>query len=299
MNKVYEKKSVNVIGYGFVGSACGFLCEKNNVEFNVCDMQLKTGNFNYFNNIPELVDFSESKSNMNFYFICVPTPSDSEGKCDTSIVENVIGQLSQIVNKRSIVIIKSTIKPGTTRDLYNKYNNEKLDIVFCPEFLREVSYKEDIYSAKFVLFGINENQNVLINDLKDLFTNYLYKHKYTINNESETESPFEFYFKTFEECELFKYTLNTFFATKITFFNEIYELCDRMGVDYQNLKSLFKLDKRIGDYGTVVPGMDGFGYTRSCLPKEIRALIKLQQELGLSNDLACCVDKRNLYFRSK
>jgi len=293
MNK--EKISVNILGYGFVGSACGFLCEKNNVEFNVCDTQLKTGDFNYFNNIPQVVNFSESTSDINYYFICVPTPSDSEGKCDTSIVENVIGQLSLAVNKRSIIILKSTIKPGTTRDLYNKYNNEKLDIVFCPEFLREVSFKQDIYSAKFVLFGIHENQKDLINNLKDLFTNYLYKHKYL----DETELPFEFYFKTFEECELFKYTLNTFFATKITFFNEIYDLCDTMGVDYQNLKSLFKLDKRIGDYGTVVPGMDGFGYTRSCLPKEIRALIKLQQELGLSNDLASCVDKRNLYFRSK
>jgi UDPglucose 6-dehydrogenase len=295
MNQVNKKISVNILGYGFVGSACGFLCEKNNVEFNVCDTQLKTGNFNYFNNIPELVCFSESKSDVNFYFICVPTPSDSEGKCDTSIVENVIKQLSLIVKKRSIIVIKSTIKPGTTRNIYNKYNNEKLDIVFCPEFLREVSYKDDIYSAEFVLFGIDEGQKALINDLKDLFTNYLYKHKYKKNNESS----FEFYFKTFEECELFKYTLNTFFATKITFFNEIYELCNKIGVDYQNLKSLFKLDKRIGDYGTVVPGMDGFGYTRSCLPKEIRALIKLQEELGLSNDLACCVDKRNLYFRSK
>ena len=293
-----QKLSINIIGMGFVGSACGFLCEKNNVEFNVCDTQLKTGNFNYFNNIQELVCFSETKSDINFYFICVPTPSDSEGKCDISIVENVIKQLSLVVKKRSIVIIKATIKPGTTRNLYNKYNNEKLDIVFCPEFLREVSYKEDIYSAKFVLFGIDENQKNLINDLKDLFTNYLYKHKYTTNDKN-LESPFEFYFKTFEECELFKYTLNTFFATKITFFNEIYELCNTIGVDYQNLKSLFKLDKRIGDYGTVVPGMDGFGYTRSCLPKEIRALIKLQEELGLSNDLVSCIDKRNLYFRSK
>jgi len=292
-----QKLSINIIGMGFVGSACGFLCEKNNVEFNVCDTQLKTGNFNYFNNIQELVCFSETKSDINFYFICVPTPSDSEGKCDISIVENVIKQLSLVVKKRSIVIIKSTIKPGTTRNLYNKYNNEKLDIVFCPEFLREVSYKDDIYSAEFVLFGIDESQKALINDLKDLFTNYLYKHKYTTND--NLESPFEFYFKTFEECELFKYTLNTFFATKITFFNEIYELCNTIGVDYQNLKSLFKLDKRIGDYGTVVPGMDGFGYTRSCLPKEIRALIKLQEELGLSNDLASCVDKRNDYFRSK
>jgi UDPglucose 6-dehydrogenase len=298
MNQVNEKISVNILGYGFVGSACGFLCEKNNIEFNVCDTQLKNGNFNYFNNISELAYFSESKSDVNFYFICVPTPSDSEGKCDTSIVESVIKQLSLIVKKRSIVIIKSTIKPGTTRDLYNKYN-EKLDIVFCPEFLREVSYKDDIYSAEFVLFGIDESQKGLINDLKDLFTNYLYKHKYTVNNESVHDSPFEFYFKSFEECELFKYTLNTFFATKITFFNEIYDLCDKIGVDYQNLKSLFKLDKRIGDYGTVVPGMDGFGYTRSCLPKEIRALIKLQEELGLSNDLAYCVDKRNDYFRSK
>jgi UDPglucose 6-dehydrogenase len=286
-----QKYSVNILGYGYVGSACGFLCEKNKIEYNVYDIQLKTGNFNYFNDISELITFNENKSNINFYFICVPTPSDSEGRCDISIVENVIKELSLVIKNKSIIIIKSTIKPGTTRYLCNKYNVENLDIIFCPEFLREVSYKEDICSTKFILFGINENQNCIINYLKDLYNNYLYKHKY--------EYPLEFYFKTFEECELFKYTLNTFFATKITFFNEIYELCDKMGVDYKNVKSLFKLDKRIGDYGTVVPGMDGFGYTRSCLPKEIKALIKLQEELGLSNDLVSCIDKRNLYFRSK
>lgn len=286
-----QKYSVNILGYGYVGSACGFLCEKNKIEYNVYDIQLKTGNFNYFNDISELITFNESKSNINIYFICVPTPSDSEGRCDISIVENVIKELSLVIKNKSIIIIKSTIKPGTTRYLCNKYNVENMDIIFCPEFLREVSYKEDICSAKFILFGINENQNSIINYLKDLYNNYLYKHKY--------EYPLEFYFKTFEECELFKYTLNTFFATKITFFNEIYELCDKMGVDYENVKSLFKLDKRIGDYGTVVPGMDGFGYTRSCLPKEIKALIKLQEELGLSNDLVSCIDKRNLYFRSK
>lgn len=291
MNKINQKYSINILGYGYVGSACGFLCEKNNIEFNIYDIQLKTGNFNYFNDISELVKFNESKSTINVYFICVPTPSDSEGRCDTSIVENVIEELSLFIKNKSIIIIKSTIKPGTTRYLYNKYNIENLDIIFCPEFLREASYKEDIYSAKFILFGMDESQKQILNNLKDLYNNYLYKHKY--------ESPLEFYFKTFEECELFKYTLNTFFATKITFFNEIYELCDKMGVDYQNVRSLFKLDKRIGDYGTVVPGMDGFGYTRSCLPKEIRALIKLQEELGLSNDLVSCIDKRNLYFRSK
>ena len=298
MSNLYD--FVNIIGYGYVGGAIGYLCKQNNVPYCTYDVLKKdeVESVKNFNDISSLIKHSEDTNEHNFYFICVPTPPrDDTGECDTSIVEHVLDQLFCETTRATSVIIKSTVKPGTSRILNNKYG-KRLNIVFCPEFLREVSYKDAIYSAKFVLFGIDENQKNLINDLKDLFTNYLYKHKYTTNDKN-LESPFEFYFKTFEECELFKYTLNTFFATKITFFNEIYELCNTIGVDYQNLKSLFKLDKRIGDYGTVVPGMDGFGYTRSCLPKEIRALIKLQEELGLSNDLASCVDKRNDYFRSK
>ena len=280
--------SINIIGYGFVGSAMGFLCESNNVKINVCDLQQKTGEISYFtSNIQKLIKYSESENDINYYFICVPTPSNSQGECDISIINNTLSNLNTYITKKTIVIIKSTMAPGSCSELHNTFT--KLDIVLCPEFLKELTYKDDIYNASFVLLGLSQQSDIVeYSDLINLFKK-LYAHNSDIN----------IIIKTYEECELFKYTLNTYFATKITFFNEIYELCESMNVDYQNLKSMFSLEPRIGEYGITVPGDDGRGYSKSCLPKEIRGLIKLQQKLGLSSELASCINKRNLYFRSK
>lgn len=280
-----EKISINIIGYGYVGSSMGYLCEKNNIEFNVCDLNQKEGAFNYFNNVSELVNFSETNSDINFYVIAVPTPSDTQGNCDTSIVRNILSQLRMLVNKETYVIIKSTLVPGTSNSLNIQFPT--LNIVFCPEFLRQKTYKDDIYNAEFVLLGIPPKFDMVKyqNILKVI--RIFYKHNTQI----------DILMRSYEECELFKYTLNTYFATKITFFNEIYNLCESMDVDYQKLKDLFKLDKRVGDYGITIPGDHGRGYSGVCLPKEVRGMIKLQDNLGLSNELMKCIDKRNKDFR--
>jgi UDPglucose 6-dehydrogenase len=280
--------SINIIGYGFVGAAMGFLCESNNVKFNICDTQQKTGKFQYFtSDIQELIKHSESKNDINYYFICVPTPSNSEGECDISIIHNILSKLNTCITKKTNVIIKSTMAPGSCDTLQNTFTN--LDIVLCPEFLKEMTFKDDIYNASFVLLGLSQQSNIVkYAELINLFKT-LYAHNSDIN----------IIIKTYKECELFKYTLNTYFATKITFFNEIYELCESMNVDYQNLKSMFSLEPRIGDYGITVPGDDGRGFSKSCLPKEVKGMIKLQEKLDLSSDFMTCVDKRNNYFRSK
>lgn len=281
--------SISIIGFGFVGSAMAHLCEKNNVEFNVCDLNTKRGKFNYFENIAELVNFSEKNSDINSYIICVPTPSDSDGNCDISIVKDVLVKLHMNIKKETYVIIKSTLVPSTSSTLNKEY--PELNIVFCPEFLRENSYKDDIYNAKFVLLGIHPEFDLTKYQKVLKITKELYKHN----------SQIDILVKSYEECELFKYTLNTFFATKITFFNEIHELCEKMGVDYQNLKNMFHLDSRIGDYGINVPGPGNefYGFKLSCLPKELKSMIKLQEKLELSNELMVCVDKRNKYFNDK
>jgi UDPglucose 6-dehydrogenase len=280
--------SINIIGYGFVGAAMGFLCESNNVKFNICDTQQKTGKFQYFtSDIQELIKHSESKNDINYYFICVPTPSNSEGECDISIIHNILSNLNTCITKKTNVIIKSTMAPGSCDKLQNTFTN--LDIVLCPEFLKEMTFKDDIYNASFVLLGLSQQSNIVkYAELINLFKT-LYAHNSDIN----------IIIKTYKECELFKYTLNTYFATKITFFNEIYELCESMNVDYQNLKSMFSLEPRIGDYGITVPGDDGRGFSKSCLPKEVKGMIKLQEKLDLSSDFMKYVDKRNNYFRSK
>lgn len=281
--------SISIIGFGFVGSAMAHLCEKNNIEFNVCDLNTKQGKFNYFDNVAELVNFSEKNSDINSYIICVPTPSDSDGNCDISIVKDVLVKLHINIKKETYVIIKSTLVPSTSSELNKEY--PELNIVFCPEFLRENSYKDDIYNAKFVLLGIPPQFHLTKYQEVLKIIRKFYKHN----------SQIDILMKSYEECELFKYTLNTFFATKITFFNEIHELCEKMGVDYQNLKNMFHLDSRIGDYGINVPGPGNefYGFFLSCLPKECSSMIKLQEKLELSNELMTCVVKRNKYFNNK
>jgi UDPglucose 6-dehydrogenase len=280
-----DKASINIIGFGYVGSAMGHLCEKNNIQFNVYDVQKKRGNFNYFNNIIYLVNFSESNSEINFYIIAVPTNSDSDGNCDTSIVKSVLENLKDNITKETYVIIKSTIVPGTSKELSEKYTN--FDIIFCPEFLTQKNYLDDIYNAKFVLLGISDNFNMTKYQKILSIMRRFYKHNTQI----------DIFMRSYQECELFKYTLNTYFGTKITFFNEIYDLCEKMNVDYQKLKELFSLDSRVGEYGITVPGDHGRGYSGVCIPKEVSGMIKLQEKLGLSSELMKCVDKRNKDFR--
>ena len=351
---------INIIGYGFVGGAMGELCRRNNLDYNVYDVMSEdemnnkkkntddTAQFKYFTSLVDLVNNSENndttlpsnntvvkgtlpsnntvvkgtfKEQVNFYFICVPTPSDSEGNCDISLVERVIKDLNHIIKKRSVIIIKSTVKPGTTRILAENYNNKKVDIVFCPEFLRELTYKQDIYSTNFALFGINTNErdtqvrNLQYN-LINLFTNYLYKHKLppkepakpsfwkqiNIFSKKQPRHPpqlFECHIKSYEECEIFKYTVNVFLAVKVWYFNEIYTLCEKFSVNYNSFRKLLPLDERIGMSHTQVPGYHGFGFSGKCLPKETVAMKKLQEDLNIPSSVLDEILKRNDFFNNK
>lgn len=282
-----SKDSINIIGYGYVGSSMGHLCEKNNVEFNVCDTQKKEGSFNYFNNIIDLVKFSESNSEINFYIIAVPTPSDLKGNCDTSIVKNVLEKLNINVTKETYVIIKSTIVPGTARTFNEEYKN--LDVIFCPEFLTEKNYLNDIYNAKFVLLGISDNFDMnkyqkILNVMR-----LLYKHNNMI----------DIFMRSYEECELFKYTVNNFLAVKVWYFNKIYDVSKSLGIDYQKFKTLFELEPRISGYGTRVPGDHGRGYAGTCLRKDQYGLIKLLENLDIDNTVLKSMAAENEEMREK
>jgi UDPglucose 6-dehydrogenase len=286
-----ENSMVTICGHGYVGSAMSSLCEKNDIEFNVCDTQLKQGNFNHFYNISNAIEFVEKKHETHFIFICVPTPSDIHGNCDTSIVKSVLSQIQESSGqgKETYVIIKSTLVPQTTQTFTEYFPN--LNIILFPEFLTEKNYLSDVYNAKFALLGVSDNFAKEKYQKVENLIKELYKHNKDI----------DIIHKSYTECELFRYTLNTYFATKITFFNEINELCEKMNVDYQNLKSMFHLDSRVGSYGIEVPGPgnDFYGFSLGCLPKETRGMRQLQEKLNLSSELMTYIDKRNKYFNNK
>jgi UDP-glucose 6-dehydrogenase len=146
-----------------------------------------------------------------------------------------------------------------------------------------------MYNANFVLLGFNEiNNESLCNNVSNIMKT-LYKHNDKI----------DVIYKSYEECELFKYTLNVLFAVKVWYFNEISEICDKLNVDYQSLRTLFKLDSRVGNYGTIVPGDHGYGYDGTCLPKEQKGMKYLQNTLDIPNKVLDEIEKRNNYFRTK
>ena len=317
--------NINICGIGFVGGSIVNLLLENNIKFNAYDIvpyeHVKCkGQYNYLRSVKTLVHTSEyDNNNINVYFICVPTPPHCNGHCDTSIVKGLVDDLSKLIKKKSIIIIKSTIPPGTTQRLSELYSNDLIDIVFCPEFLREASANHDMYNANFALFGIPDYTQNNYNEIKSqqlektlmyLFTYVIYSHKTFNKTFNKVFSWFKNKckkqeFKTFtrqsEQIELFKYTINTFLAVKVWYFNEIYEICEKLNIDYQNFKTLFPLEPRLGVYGQIVPGDDNrFGYSKKCLPKEILAMTKIQKNLDIPNEVLCEIINRNEeYFRKK
>lgn len=285
--------SVNIIGFGYVGGAIGHLCRENQVPFNVCDVVDKpdSGANKSFTNISQLVSYCDAEVtagsfDQNVYIVCVPTPSDDKtGKCDTSIVSHVLETIQKAATTPTHIIIKSTVKPGTCREFYTKFvKNYVISLDYWPEFLREKTFMEDMYNADFALIGSNTGAHFAVVDTIES----LYKHK-----------RIRVIQKKYEDCEIFKYTINVFLSVKVWFFNEMHDICDKFSVKYKDVQDLLHLDARVGLSHTDVPGHDGQrGFGGKCLPKETIAMCNLQQELGLDDSVLRSILKRNSEWRN-
>jgi len=199
-------------------------------------------------------------------FIAVGTPSDSQGKADLRYVKEVAQAIGRTMDGYKLVVTKSTVPVGTGKiihSLIRKSQKEKLpfDIVSNPEFLREGSAIEDFMRPNRVVIGAESDQAVAI--MKDL-----YSPLYLI------ETPFVI--TTVETAEMIKYASNAFLATKISFINEMANLCEKVGADVHLVAKGMGLDQRIGSK-FLHPG-PGFG--GSCFPKDTSALAQLADSLG-------------------
>ena len=168
------------------------------------------------------------------------------------------------VDLNNIILIRSTVTPGTTRYLQSRFKN--LNIVFNPEFLTERSAKFDfINQSRFILGGSPEDTNKIAN---------LYKWRF-----GESVPCIE---TNFETAEMIKYMNNCFFATKVSFMNEMKLIADKCGVDWNMAIEGFVRDGRVGHTHLAVPGPDGrFGFGGSCFPKDIQAMIQFGKELNI------------------
>lgn len=265
---------IGIIGRGFVGSAVKFGFSPN----VGCDAETKVFDVNPQKSTHSL---NEVVNDSDFVFISVPTPSDKNGKIDLSILENCIENISKIAtNDNTIFLIRSTIVPGTSSALQEKFPNIKL--VFNPEFLTERSANYDF---------INQSRFILGGDATDVSkVSELYKWRF-----GKTISIIE---TNFETAELIKYMTNTFLATKVSFLNEMRILSDKVGANWEDAVEGFVRDGRVGHSHLNVPGPDGkFGFGGSCFPKDIQALISFADHEDVDLNVLKGAWKTNLKVR--
>jgi len=270
-----SKFNIGVIGYGFLGTAVvhGFGLHAN---IKIYD-KFKQG----FDTIEDTVTHSD------MMFFCLPTPMFAEdGSQDISVLERAVSEIHELVpdGSNKIAIIKSTVLPGTNRTFQQKY--PKLKFVSCPEFLTARNNRLDFICASRNILG-GEAEFVEKVDT-------LYKHRF--GNSLPT------YKTTWEAAEMVKYTANCFFAVKVSYFNFIFDMCQKLGLEYNEVKDMVLADGRIGrshcDVGGgagVSDGKRGFG--GSCFPKDMNALIYFAKELGLDPEILEASWSQNLQSR--
>jgi len=264
-------EKIGIVGQGFVGSAvyAGF---KDYFQTETFDIKKDST----CDSLKELIEKCQ------FIFICVPTPMNGDGSCYTEFVHEVIKDIDRMTTKKKILIVKSTIPPGTTEGWNKKYNN--VDIVFNPEFLTEANAMDDFKNQTRIVLGGDRKANARV---KRLFAKAF--PKVPVIHTSSTIA------------EMVKYVTNSFLATKVTFANEMYEICQYLDIDYDKVIEYAQRDERLGYSHWNVPGPDGdFGYGGHCFPKDVKALISVAMELesDVTPTLLQAVDKKNNEIRN-
>ncbi len=258
---------VAIVGYGFVGKALHNAL-KDDVQVIRIDPTLGTS-------IDEIVSFKPQ-----FVFLTLPTPMKKNGSQDISIIKNTFKELSNL-KIRSNIILKSTVTPDNLL-----YLSKSMDFIYNPEFLREKSANSDFINGKIIIFG---GSNKLCEEASNFYSSY------TLCKEKEH------FITDIVSASLVKYTVNSFLATKVIFFNQLKSLLDLSDSDesWENFIKIVSSDNRIGNSHMSVPGHDGRkGFGGACFPKDISALESFANDKGFNFSLIKEVIKVNNQIRS-
>lgn len=260
---------IGIIGMGFVGSATKYGLERGH-EIIGYD-KYKKG----FSSVEEV-------AGSEVIFICVPTPMEISGKICLGAIEESIDNVCKYAKKETIIVIKSTAVSGTTNSFVTKY--PAFNFSFNPEFLTQNNANKDFINADRIIIGADDEE--VFKKLKQVY--------------SEAQFTCPIIKTSIKTAEFLKYTSNAFLACKVVFANEIYKICEKLGINYNEVIENLLLDKRIGRSHWQVPGPDGdMGFGGACFSKDINALIYLAKENGFSPRLLEEVWRRNLDFRTK
>lgn len=252
---------VGVIGVGVVGGACRRGFELLGHDVRVHDPRLGT-------ELRNVVD-------TDITYVCVPTPASDDGSCDLTLVRDTIMNLEQL-EYQGVVALKSTSEPGTTERLMSETS---LRLCFVPEFLRERSAVED--------FVVNHTLLAVGTHDRSMFETVVTSHGFF---------PKHRVMMTPTEAEILKYYSNTYNAVRVVFANAMYEICQRLGADYELIKDTYLIRGTASpDYLACNDSVRGYG--GMCLPKDVRAMDALIKKLDLPLDLFAAVDHDNSQFR--
>ena len=255
---------IGIIGYGFVGKAleAGFT---DAVKILKIDPKLNS-------KIDDLIDFDP-----HAIFICVPTPMKKDSSQDISILRNVINEISKL-NLKALIVLKSTVLPNYIKEIENLIP----EFIYNPEFLREKHATEDFINSKLIVFGGSLNSCKYLGDIYNNFTK-------CISNDYIFTDP--------TSASLMKYSINSYLATKVTFFNELNQLFKKSSTksSWEEFIGAISRDERVGNSHMQVPGHDGrLGYGGACLPKDSNAFSKYADEIDTPlNVLKAAINANN------
>ena len=243
--------NIGIIGQGFVGSA------------------IREGLENFYK--IRTYDIDEEKCNSthqevcyrsDIIFVCIPTPMRNSGECDTRILESVVEKISKECTSdpgrnRPVLVIKSTIPPGTTERLNKIASVLNGNICFSPEFLTEANSFEDFKNQTRIIIGGPRPATGLV---KQMFRK-AFPTIPIVKTGTKT-------------AEMVKYFTNCFLASKVTFANQMFQICNDNNIDYDKVCEYALYDERIGKSHLAVPGPDGdLGFGGHCFPKDLAAMI--------------------------
>ena len=261
---------ISIIGSGFVGTAIGKglkALDNEVIFYDIVDKNLP--NFTFTKDINHAIE------NSDISFICVPTPERENGEIDLSYIKEAAKNIGKVLSKKDeyhLVVVKSTIVPGTTENvvmpILEEYSGKKaggsFGICMNPEFLTEISgswskdegTKKDFFTEDRIVIGEYDKKS---GDILEELYKPLNKPIFRVD---------------LRTAELIKYASNCMLAAKISYWNEIFLICKELGIDSQEVANIVGLDPRIGKYGTV----HGKAFGGKCLPKDLKAFIAFAEK---------------------
>ena len=291
-------RKIAIIGVGYVGLITGIalaslghkvVCmdkDKSKIEklkkgdIPIYELGLENFLNRYRSSIEFTPDLREAAQKSEAIFICVGTPARDDGSIDMSYFKEAVDEIAKIIDSYKVIVDKSTVPVGTAdwvRKEISKYYKGEFSVVSNPEFLREGSALKDFLEPDRIVIGVEDEKAKEI--MLDIYSNIKTKKLIT----------------DIKSAEMIKYAANAFLAMKISFINEIANICEKVGADVKKVSQGIGLDKRIGPYFLNA----GIGYGGSCFPKDVDGLISIANNHNYDFKLLKAVSEVNEYQQER